>query len=198
MIRGVVFDMDGTITKPVLDFSAIRREVGAPPEGGPPILEFFETLSPEKKAGALEVLLRHEREAAQKAEFNHGAKELLEYLETRNIPRALLTRNGDITTPRVLEKLGLEFSVVVTRDSGKGLKPSPQPLLYIVKKWRLEPEQVMMVGDFLYDILMGKSAGCHTAFVTNGKPEPPEVHADITVTRLDELIPFLEKDLTPG
>ena len=198
MIRGVVFDMDGTITKPVLDFAAIRREVGAPPEGGPPILEFFETLTPENKAGAFEVLLRHEREAAQKAELNDGAKELLDYLEKRNISSALLTRNGDITTPRVLEKLGVDFSVVVTRDTGVGLKPSPRPLLYIVKKWRLEPGQVMMVGDFLYDVIMGKRAGCRTAFVTNQNPAPPELDADIIGTRLDELIHLLDKDLTPN
>ena len=29
MLRAVVFDMDGTITKPVLDFETMRREIGA-------------------------------------------------------------------------------------------------------------------------------------------------------------------------
>ncbi len=193
MIRGVVFDMDGTITRPVLDFAAIRKEVGAP-SSGPPLLEYFETLSPQLRKSAFEVLLRHEREAAEKAEFNEGAKELLDYLEAESLPKALLTRNGDVTTARVLEKLGVEFDPVVTRDTGVGIKPSPQPLLYILEKWNLRPDQVMMVGDFLYDVVMGKRAGCRTAFVTNGKPAAPDMDSDIIITRMDELIEFLARD----
>jgi phosphoglycolate phosphatase-like HAD superfamily hydrolase len=83
---------------------------------------------------------------------------------------------------------------VVTRDTGVGLKPSPEPLLYIVRKWRLKPEEVLMVGDFLYDMLMGRRAGCRTAFVTNGEVIPPELDADLVITRLDELISFLIQD----
>ncbi len=193
MISGVVFDMDGTITKPVLDFAAIRREVGAPKEG-PPVLEFFESLAPKEKARAFEILLRHERRAAKIAEFNDGAEQLLDYLKRENLPCGLLTRNGDATTRQVMEKLGLEFSVVVTRDTGVGLKPSAEPLLYIAREWRLKPEQVLMVGDFLYDILMGRRAGCRTAFLTNGQAIPQELDADMVITALDELIPLLTLD----
>jgi phosphoglycolate phosphatase len=94
----------------------------------------------------------------------------------------------------VLQRLDVQFSVVVTRDTGVGLKPSPEPLLYITNKWRLKPQQVMMVGDFLYDILMGKRAGCQTAFVTNGKNPPEGLDCDIVVSRLEELIPFLTRN----
>lgn len=193
MIRGIALDMDGTVTKPVLDFAAIRRDVGAPPKG-PPVLEFFETLPPREKTRAYEILLRHERHAAEIAEFNTGAREFFEYLEKEGMPRALITRNGEHTTARVLEKLGIEFSVVVTRDSGVGIKPSPEPLLYVINQWNLAPGEVLMVGDFLYDALMGRRAGCRTAFLTNGREPPEGLDADIVVDSLDQLIKHLKKD----
>ena len=33
-IKAVIFDLDGTITEPFLDFDAIRRQIDIPPEAG--------------------------------------------------------------------------------------------------------------------------------------------------------------------
>ena len=45
-IRGVIFDLDGTLTVPTLDFDAIRADIGA---GDGPILEYLQGL-PERDA----------------------------------------------------------------------------------------------------------------------------------------------------
>jgi hypothetical protein len=48
MIKGVLFDFDGTLTMPgALDFPAIKREMGCPPDF--PILEYLETVPPSAK-----------------------------------------------------------------------------------------------------------------------------------------------------
>ena len=39
-VRGVVFDLDGTLVVQELDFDAMRREIGLPP--GTPLLEALE------------------------------------------------------------------------------------------------------------------------------------------------------------
>ena len=57
----IIFDLDGTLTKPVLDFDAIRAEIGGI-EG--PILEAMVDLSPEDRARAeLIVARRGDRES---------------------------------------------------------------------------------------------------------------------------------------
>ena len=42
-IRAVIFDLDGTITEPYLDFDAIREEIGLGKNGGP-VLEAMEKM----------------------------------------------------------------------------------------------------------------------------------------------------------
>lgn len=58
-VRGVVFDMDGTLIDSSLDFGRIRAEAGVP--DGRPILEFLETAPDDVRDHVTEVLLRHER-----------------------------------------------------------------------------------------------------------------------------------------
>ena len=48
-IKAVIFDLDGTITEPFLDFDAIRREIGLSPEAGT-LLEAMEKMTSRRKA----------------------------------------------------------------------------------------------------------------------------------------------------
>ena len=48
--RAVIFDLDGTLTEPVLDFDAMRAEIGLPE--GVPILEHIDGLTAAKRAHA--------------------------------------------------------------------------------------------------------------------------------------------------
>ena len=45
VVRTVIFDLDGTITEPFLDFDAIRSDMGMAPDDGP-ILELMEQMDP--------------------------------------------------------------------------------------------------------------------------------------------------------
>jgi beta-phosphoglucomutase-like phosphatase (HAD superfamily) len=91
-IRGVVFDLDGTLVRQNLDFEAIRREIGLPP--GTPLLEALEQLPAAEQDRAWPVLDRHELAAASGAEVLPGVPEVLAWLDSRNVRRAVLTRNS--------------------------------------------------------------------------------------------------------
>ena len=43
-IKAVIFDLDGTITKPYLDFDKIRQEMGLAADAGP-LLEIMEKMN---------------------------------------------------------------------------------------------------------------------------------------------------------
>src|SRR3954453_3083841 len=91
-LRGVVFDMDGTLIHQRLDFEAIRREIGLPT--GTPLLEALEQLPPAERDRAWEGLDRHELTAAAGAEVLPGVAEFLAWLDDRGVRRAVLTRNS--------------------------------------------------------------------------------------------------------
>ena len=69
MLRGIIFDMDGTITKPNVDFAAIERKLALRLDS---LLIMPRNQVPEERARALEILERYESKAAIESELNEG------------------------------------------------------------------------------------------------------------------------------
>ena len=70
------------------------------------------------------------------------------------------------------------FDPVMSRDDGP-YKPQPDGLLHICTVWDLRPAEVLMVGDYLYDVQVGRRAGTRTALVTHGRIWPFAGEADV-------------------
>lgn len=188
MFTGVVFDLDGTITKNNLDFGAIRREIGM--DSPEPILEYMEKVSPDEKARIDAILDAHEGHAAATAELNDGAKETLCFIAERGLRTALLTRNSRESARVVMERYGLHFDVVVAREDAEP-KPSPQPVLFIAEQLGLPPGELLMVGDYKFDIMSGQAAGSKTALLLV-RPMPDDVTPDYVIESLHELTSILD------
>jgi HAD superfamily hydrolase (TIGR01549 family) len=185
MIRLVIFDLDGTLTRPFLDFHRIRAAIGL----GEPLLEAMLAL-PDGPARdrAFATLEAFEREAAERSELNDGAREVLDLLRRRDIPAGLVTRNSRDSARTTLAKHGLPFEIVMTRDDAPP-KPRPEPLLRICEFFRVAPTDALMVGDFRLDVVAGKAAGTRTALLTNGRPASwlPEAPPDHLIEGLLDL-----------
>ena len=69
--------MDGTLTKPMLDFPAIKAEMGI---GSRPILEAMAEMDANARVAAEEILDRHEETAAMKSDLNDGCDALLDWI----------------------------------------------------------------------------------------------------------------------
>jgi HAD superfamily hydrolase (TIGR01549 family) len=191
-IRAVIFDMDGTLTRPFLDFPAIRKAIGI----GEPLLENMLALphGPERLR-AFEILERFEDEAAEASELNDGVHDVLGFLSKRGIPSGLVTRNSRRSTDLTLRKHTLSFEIVVTREDAPA-KPRPEPLWLICDRLRVPPGEAMMVGDFKFDIVAGRNAGTRTALLTNGKTPSylKEITPDHVLDRLSDLLRLLRSD----
>src|SRR5258706_16171161 len=123
--KAILFDMDGTITEPMLDFPTIKREMGI---GDRPILEALAEMSAEEKQRAQTVLQRHEEQAAANSDLNAGCREGLAWLHQHQIRVAVITRNSRASAKTVCQKHGLKFEVLIPREDGR-FKPDPSPLL---------------------------------------------------------------------
>jgi HAD superfamily hydrolase (TIGR01509 family) len=186
-VQGVIFDLDGTLTRPHLDFARIRLEIGLPSASAAPILEALAEMDAESRTRATAILERHEHEAAQASELNPGAIVVIEALRSRNVPVGILTRNSRTCTQIVIDLHGLEIDCVHTREDGP-VKPAPDAILAMCLRWQAEPARVWMVGDYLFDVQAGRSAGTRTVLMVADQPLPPFAsQADHVIRRLDEL-----------
>ncbi len=195
-IKAVVFDFDGTLTRPGgLDFDAIRKAIGV--HGGLPILEYIAGLAPGKaRDRANHILEQHEHEAAERSQPNPGAEELVAHLKKRQLKLGILTRNSLASVRTALHNFRRiresDFDVIVTRHDPARPKPSPDGVRLAARKMRLSPDALLVVGDYVFDIEAGQRAGAHTAFLvskaTKHFPDPP---ADVTIRALTELKTFI-------
>ena len=190
-LRALLFDMDGTVTRPTLHFGKIQEKIGLPP----PLLENMLSLEMgDEKDRAFHLLEKFEHEAAQSSELNAGAFALLERLDRDHIPRGLITRNSRRSVEVTLSRHGIQFDSIRTRDDGP-VKPDPSAIFEICQELSVRPEEILLVGDYKYDIEAGERAGSKTALLTNGKtPEfLREIAPDFIIETLSELNTLLDQ-----
>src|SRR5258706_1985019 len=181
--KAILFDMDGTITQPMLDFPTIKREMGI---GNRPILEALAEMSPGERQRAETVLHRHEEQAAANSELNVGCREVLAWLDQHQIRVAVITRNSRASLTTVCQKHGLKFEVLITREDGR-FKPDPAPLLEACRRLNVAKADVWMVGDGQYDVEAGLAAGIATVWVSHGRIKPFAAEPQRVVHDLQEL-----------
>jgi len=189
-IKGVVFDMDGTLVISELDFDRIRREAGVPE--GIPVLEFLDSAPPSVRRNAERVLVQHEEKAARRCKLRKGAKEVLETLRAGGMRIALLTRNSRQSVIALLERFLLRFDCCVSREDAAP-KPSPEPVVKIAEALALKPSELLVVGDYVFDVEAGRAAGARTAFLKTEHYRGPLPDADIILSDLPELLDHLPR-----
>lgn len=188
-IRAVLFDMDGTITRPYLNFRLIRETLGVPE--GASIMDHIESLRGHAREEARDSLHRWEAEAAEAAELNDGVLEVFRFLADRGILRGLLTRNSLKSVETTLARLGLSFDAVVTREEPP-LKPHPDSVFRLAGKLSVSAAECLVVGDYLYDVDVGRAAGARTVLLTNRIEPQFESEEDYRIDHLEELIGIIK------
>ncbi len=190
-LTGVIFDFDGTLTKPgAIDFATVHRAVGCPRDIG--LLEFLgEIADPEERGRKEVVLVAAEMEAAERCLPNEGADELVAFLRESGVPMGIITRNCREAVERAMVNLpGMDpalFAVVVTRDLPFSPKPFPDSVRFAACELGVEVGDLVVIGDHAFDIEAGRRAGALTMYLRNdpAEPVPPEA-PDFVVDTLDE------------
>ena len=195
-IKGVLFDFDGTLTLPgALDFHAIKHEMNCPLDL--PILEFIQTQPPEDRTDLLNLLEKKEDAAARRSIPNKGAEPCLRALKQKGLPMGIITRNSLQSVQTGMENShGLEvedFHAVVTRADSRP-KPHPEGVHQAAGQMGIIVRELLMIGDFRFDIIAGKAAGAQTVLLINGgksvmASEDPE--PDFVVKDLEEILTLL-------
>lgn len=178
LVSGVVFDMDGTLTVPNIDFKEMYRRCGV--DRGQDILEAIALRPRDERLEAERIIDEVEEDSRRTLELMPGATALINFLEDRGIPMAIVTRNTKKTVDRLQELLESDggcrasfvFSPAITRDDPPSLPPKPDPAaLYLISSsWKMPTASLLMVGDSpSNDIVSGNAAGAHTMLLDTGR-----------------------------
>ncbi|KAL1592967.1 hypothetical protein SLS59_009611 [Nothophoma quercina] len=196
VLKGIVFDVDGTLCLPQnYMFGEMRTALGI--DKGTDILDHIYSLPNGVQEEAQEKVRRIERTAMKKQKPQAGLVELMDYLDSRGLKKGICTRNFDAPVEHLLTTFlpSSEFSPVITREF-RPPKPDPAGILHIAKQWMHEDggDSLIMVGDSIDDMTAGFRAGAATVLLVNdvNKHLADHQHTDLVVKQLDDLIEILE------
>src|SRR5690606_16238709 len=123
-------------------------------------------------------LLEHERELALAAKPAAGAIELVRELHGRGCRLGIVTRNAHELRLLTLRAIGLDDCFTVTDVIGRDEappKPEPGGLLHCAKAWQVAPSELVMVGDYRFDLECARAAGARSVLVNLAENPWPEL-----------------------
>ncbi|KAJ5781707.1 HAD-superfamily hydrolase subfamily IA variant 3 [Penicillium psychrosexuale] len=197
LLKGIVFDVDGTLCLPQnYMFRQMREALGI--DSSVDILHHIRELPVEEQPTAVSKVQAVERRAMADQQPQPGLVLLMDYLESRGVRRALCTRNFEAPVQNLIDNHlnGHVFLPIITRDTPNLLpKPDPAGILHIASEWGLaDGRNLIMVGDSIDDMTAGHMAGAATVLLLNEhnvhlKEHP---HTDLCIKQLSDLIDVLE------
>jgi phosphoglycolate phosphatase len=204
-----IFDMDGTIIDTILDIHACLiktvENYGFPP---------FEIDRTKKDVGdgMRKLVIRAVGEDNFKDEMEtffravyaenmmnttkvmDGYDEVFSYLEKSDYKAVVLSNKLQELTHSMIKHFAIDkyFSGWFGGDSFGIKKPSPIPVIKIMEKLDISPENTIMLGDNYSDILAGSDAGAKTCFCSFGYGSLNGVKSDYTADKPCDIINVLE------
>lgn len=188
MLRGVLFDLDGTLVDTAPDLCGTLQDMqsdrGLEPTGmarmrhlasggARALLKIGFDLEPHYPEFAdmrAEFLQRYEARIARESAPYSGIVPLLNDLDGLGVQWGVVTNKPYYLAELLMAELGLlqRCRVLIGGDTAAKPKPSPLPCLMAAGQLRLPTEQCVMVGDDERDVIAGADAGMRTVAVRYG------------------------------
>ena len=114
----------------------------------------------------------------------------------RDYKKAVVSNKREAYSKEILNRLGLlqYFDAVLGSDSVREKKPSPVPILDLLKKFNISRDETIITGDSNYDIEAGKAAGIRVIGVTYGFRSMEFLEgADIIIDSFEELLKVIPR-----
>ena len=205
-VKLIIFDLDGTLADTAADMADALNDV-LPCNVAPVSVEEARMVM----GGGEDTLAKRlgpEGSAADRREFGKrfaGAYAARLSVHTKLYPgvratlgrmsvyaKAVLSNRTTALVLPVLERFRLRpyFLYVAGRDSGAGMKPSPEPVLDMLDRVPAKPHETVIVGDCFHDIDAGRAAGVRTVAATYGYGVDRSFveRADFVIDRFPQLL----------
>lgn len=187
--QGILFDWDGVLAETRLSFAPIYERFF----GGKRVmlLEVLPQLEEGIRKELEQALFDVEMDGAENAEPVPGAMDVLRWLEGRNMPWCVVSRNCRESVERAASVCGIPLPpFVFTRDVAP-VKPEPGAFWNAARALGLPPRECVVVGDFLYDLIGARRAGMR-ALLVQRYDEGWRQWTDLSLPRMTDLVDVLE------
>ncbi|MGA2199458.1 MAG: HAD family hydrolase [Nitrososphaerales archaeon] len=194
MVRGLIFDVDGTLVSLKVDVETLRSTTAREllkmgfdasfmdgsnlttqdiidrakqqVESGSVKADFVSF-----RAGLNSALDAIEMDWNARAEPIPGIADVLIRLRAANVKLATLTNSGRAPSDWLLRRHDLlqHFDFSLSRDDVTALKPRPEGIIKAMALMGLPREDVVYVGDSVIDVRAARAAGIRVASVTTGR-----------------------------
>jgi len=219
LIRGLIFDVDGTLVSLKVDVERLRSttsreltrmgfDMSYLNEGRHYTQDVIDRAKLEAETGLVhadfEVVRSNLNKALDDLEMDWNAQaqpiedtpEVLGRLRSRSIRLATLTNSGRVPSDWLLRKHGLlgYFDFTLTRDDVPAMKPRADGMLKAISMMGFDREELLYVGDSVIDVLAARAAGLRIASVTTGRytiEKLKQEGSDYIIGSLSELLTLL-------
>lgn len=200
-IKGLIFDLDGTIIDNYDDYmESMLLKVGKD-IGYPFTIEHARELWYSIGAESRDEVIRRwgldpdhfwtsfnkfeSLEEKLKYTYLHQDAAFLKHLK---LPMAIVTHTSLEHTQGLLDLLGMRkcFNPIIACTEETGFKPSPLPLIYCVMEMKLDPDEVIYVGDTISDMMAARYAGIRSVYI-NRFDRPIDFSPDYEIDNLEKL-----------
>ena len=143
-------------------------------------------------------LARYENNAFYLTETYDGIVEMLTTLKNMGVKMAIVTNKSERVAKQIIEGSfgapGQLIDVSVSEHPNMVLKPAPDELLNVGKRFNIEMSETLYIGDHGIDMQTGKNAGATACGVTWGFHSADELiqsGADLVVDRPSKIIEYV-------
>lgn len=189
MIRGIIFDLDGTLVRLPIRYDLIQNNLkkifNTQDEFKPLIVSIISHAKGDssKINEAFESICKEESRATDELEIIENAFDVLEFFKSKKLKLGLVTMQCRKAVEKVMSKFDQlsVFSSVISRDESYDRKEQIEKML---KNLQLVPDEALVIGDRIHDIVSAKKVGCQAILVNREKSNQVDVE---TIEKLSNL-----------
>ena len=144
------------------------------------------------------ILEKYEMRAAKRTRLLPFAADALRELQKMGLRLVLFTADGETAMNEIVNRTGIRsfFEVLVSRGASMDVKPHPNHITSTMLLVHSKPDETVVVGDSVADIVSGKYVNATTVGVTTGlgnRQELTEAGGDYVIDSIAELPVLIRK-----